>query len=154
MNAPDRNAIGSVIRFASPAPPSAVFATDPTSRPMARNASVPASTSGTAMYQAPFSCSPRNGSTEIADEQHQLDQRDAERHGDPGPDHRRRRDRRQPEPAQQLLLPPGDQRQRRAEHRADGDAVADHARRDELDRLQRLVLHLLRSAACTSAATR
>ena len=34
---------------------------------------MPAITSGTAMYQAPLSCSPRNGSTEIADEQHQLD---------------------------------------------------------------------------------
>ena len=65
MNAPDRNAIGRVIRFASPLPPSAVLATDPTSRPIARKASVPAITSGTAMYQAPDSCRPRNGSTEM-----------------------------------------------------------------------------------------
>ena len=73
MKAPDRNAIGRVIRFARPLPPSAVLATEPTSRPIARNARVPAITSGTAMYQAPLSCRPRNGSIEIADEQHQLD---------------------------------------------------------------------------------
>jgi len=65
MNAPDRNAIGRVIRFAKPLPPSAVLATDPTSSPIARKASVPAITSGMAMYQAPESLRPRNGNTEM-----------------------------------------------------------------------------------------
>ena len=64
-----------------------------------------------------------------ADEDGRLHQRDAR--GSPptrAPTTRAGAHRRQPQPAQDLLLPPGDQRQRGAEHGAGGDRPAEQAR--------------------------
>ena len=56
MNEPDRNAIGSTNRFASPLAPSLVLATAPQNNPMAMKVRVPATTKGIAIHQLPSSC--------------------------------------------------------------------------------------------------
>ena len=59
MNAPPRNAIGKMIRFAIAVAACCVLATAPTSRPIDMNASVPQITTGIAIHQEAVSFSPK-----------------------------------------------------------------------------------------------
>ena len=65
-NTPERNAIGSTIRFTAADAASSVRAMEPINRPTARKASVPAISSGRASHHEPRSCSPNAGVTATA----------------------------------------------------------------------------------------
>ena len=153
-NVPDRNAIGSTMKFASADAASSVLETEPTRRPIARNARVPATQHREREPPVTGELRAEDGSSATTDEDHRLPDPTTTLSPDPGADHVAHRRGRQPyagaAPACVARRPGSG----RPEHRRRRHALGHDSRGDELDRLERFGLDPLHGEGVTPAVRR